>query len=218
MTELQTENSPALEEASRELQAAAHDAQVAFDCIALGELDRAHTHALTAKVAADAAVTALAAELGHRWGTSQKTPDPLVEHAVIPAPLQFDVANGPGFAFQPGTAIAYSDPGITPVVERFCAQLTRRTGVCDLGCRCGTTRWDTDRRRISRSSSSSSGPRTSWTGSPRQPAFAGWRRASRRTVLAADRRRPGRPARRGTGRRRARPHHADPAGGYGAAR
>jgi hypothetical protein len=64
MTESQTENSPALEEASRELQAAAHDAQVAFDCIALGELDRAHTHALTAKVAADAAVTALAAELG----------------------------------------------------------------------------------------------------------------------------------------------------------
>jgi len=65
MTEPQTEySSPALEEASRELQAARHDAQVAFDCIALGDLDRAHTHALTAKVAADAAVTALAAELG----------------------------------------------------------------------------------------------------------------------------------------------------------
>jgi hypothetical protein len=65
MTEQETENStPALEEASRELQAAAHDAQVAFDCIALGELDRAHTHALTAKIAADAAATALAAEPG----------------------------------------------------------------------------------------------------------------------------------------------------------
>ena len=65
MTESQTENSsPALEEASRELQAARHDAQVAFDCIALGDIDRAHTHALTAKVAADAAVTALAAALG----------------------------------------------------------------------------------------------------------------------------------------------------------
>jgi hypothetical protein len=37
---------------------------VAFDCIALGELDRAHTHALTARVATDAAVTALAAALG----------------------------------------------------------------------------------------------------------------------------------------------------------
>jgi hypothetical protein len=61
----ETENGgPALEEASRELQAAQHDARVAFDCIALGELDRAHTHALTARVAADAAVTALAAALG----------------------------------------------------------------------------------------------------------------------------------------------------------
>jgi hypothetical protein len=57
-------SSPALAEATRELQAAKHDAQVAFDCIALGELDRAHTHALTARVAADAAVTALAAALG----------------------------------------------------------------------------------------------------------------------------------------------------------
>ena len=65
MTEPETESgSPALEEASRELQATRHDAQVAFDCIALGDIDRAHTHALTAKVAADAAVTALAAALG----------------------------------------------------------------------------------------------------------------------------------------------------------
>jgi hypothetical protein len=54
---------PELAEAARELQAAEHDAQVAFDCIALGELDRAHTHALTARVAVDAAVTALAAAL-----------------------------------------------------------------------------------------------------------------------------------------------------------
>ena len=55
--------SPALEQAARELQAAQHDARVAFDCIALGELDRAHTHALTARVAVDAAVTALMAVL-----------------------------------------------------------------------------------------------------------------------------------------------------------
>jgi hypothetical protein len=55
--------SPALEEAARELQAAQHDARVAFDCIALGDLDRAHTHALTARVAVDAAVTALMAVL-----------------------------------------------------------------------------------------------------------------------------------------------------------
>jgi hypothetical protein len=52
-----------LEEAARELEAAAHDARVAFDCLALGELDRAHTSALTARVAADAAVTALQAAL-----------------------------------------------------------------------------------------------------------------------------------------------------------
>jgi hypothetical protein len=64
MLEPETEGStPALQEAARELQAAEHDAQVAFDCIALGEVDRAHTHALTARVAVDAAVTALAAEL-----------------------------------------------------------------------------------------------------------------------------------------------------------
>ena len=54
---------PVLEEAARELEAAAHDAQVAFDCLALGELDRAHTSALTARAAADAAVTALQAAL-----------------------------------------------------------------------------------------------------------------------------------------------------------
>ena len=60
--EAETSN-PALEEAARELQATSHDAQVAFDCVALGELDRAHTHALTARVAADAAVTALTAAL-----------------------------------------------------------------------------------------------------------------------------------------------------------
>jgi len=65
MIEQETQTgSPALEEASRELRAAEHDVRVAFDCIALGELDRAHTHALTARVAADAAVTALAAALG----------------------------------------------------------------------------------------------------------------------------------------------------------
>ena len=65
MTEPESGNSsPALEEASRELQAATHDAQVAFDCSALGDIDRAHTNALTAKVATDAAVTALAAALG----------------------------------------------------------------------------------------------------------------------------------------------------------
>jgi hypothetical protein len=64
MTNQGTEqNSAAFEQAARELQAAQHDARVAFDCLALGDLDRAHTHALTARVAVDAAVTALVAAL-----------------------------------------------------------------------------------------------------------------------------------------------------------
>ena len=50
---------PMLQEAARELEAAIHDARVAFDCIGLGELDRAHTSAVTARVAIDAAVTAV---------------------------------------------------------------------------------------------------------------------------------------------------------------
>jgi hypothetical protein len=52
-----------LGEAARQLQQAAHDAQVAFDCMGLGELDRAHTHAITARAAADAAENLLRAAL-----------------------------------------------------------------------------------------------------------------------------------------------------------
>ena len=63
MAKAETGTGSVLEAAARELDAAAHDARVAFDCIALGELDRAHTSALTARVAADAAVTALQAAL-----------------------------------------------------------------------------------------------------------------------------------------------------------
>jgi len=51
------------QEATRELEAAIHDARVAFDCIALGELDRAHTSAVTARIAIDAAVIAVQAAL-----------------------------------------------------------------------------------------------------------------------------------------------------------
>jgi hypothetical protein len=57
------ERNSMLAEASRELEAAIHDARVAFDCIALGEVDRAHTSALTARIAIDAAVTAVQATL-----------------------------------------------------------------------------------------------------------------------------------------------------------
>lgn len=59
-----TLNAPILEEAARELEGAIHDARVAFDCIGLGEIDRAHTSALTARVALDAAVTAIQSALG----------------------------------------------------------------------------------------------------------------------------------------------------------
>ncbi len=48
-----------LSEAARQLELAVHDAQVAFDCIALGEIDRAQTYAITARTAADAAETVL---------------------------------------------------------------------------------------------------------------------------------------------------------------
>jgi hypothetical protein len=42
-------------EAARQLQQAAHDATVAYDCIGLGELARAQTYAITARAAVDAA-------------------------------------------------------------------------------------------------------------------------------------------------------------------
>jgi hypothetical protein len=53
-----------IDEAARQLELAVHDARVAFDCIQLGELDRAHTSAITARAAADAAETLLRAALG----------------------------------------------------------------------------------------------------------------------------------------------------------
>ena len=58
-----TGDSPLLQEAARELEAAIHDARVAFDCIELGEIDRAHTSAVTARIAIDAAMTALLAAI-----------------------------------------------------------------------------------------------------------------------------------------------------------
>jgi hypothetical protein len=48
-----------LDEAARQLELAAHDTKVAFDCIGIGEIERAHTHAITARAAADAAEVAL---------------------------------------------------------------------------------------------------------------------------------------------------------------
>ena len=65
------EQAISLQEASRQLELAVHDAQVAYDCIALGNLDRAHTHAITARAAADAAETMLRAVLGEEAAASQ---------------------------------------------------------------------------------------------------------------------------------------------------
>ncbi|MBE2997863.1 hypothetical protein IDM40_03930 [Nocardiopsis sp. HNM0947] len=55
-----------LQEASRQLEAAIHDARVSFDCILLDEVDRAHTNAITARAAIDAAEHALNVELEKR--------------------------------------------------------------------------------------------------------------------------------------------------------
>ena len=56
-------DSPILRAAMHELEAAIHDARVAFDCIGLGEIERAHTSAVTARIAIDAALTAVQAAL-----------------------------------------------------------------------------------------------------------------------------------------------------------
>jgi hypothetical protein len=55
-----------LDEAGRQLEAAIHDARVSFDCIQLGELERAHTNAITARAAVDAAEYAVRVELERR--------------------------------------------------------------------------------------------------------------------------------------------------------
>jgi hexosaminidase len=52
-----------------------------------------------------------------------------MDHAVIPAPARFDAGDGPGVAFRPGTVVAYADARIAPLAGRFCAQVTRRTGL-----------------------------------------------------------------------------------------
>ena len=51
-----------------------------------------------------------------------------MSHPVIPAPVRFDGADGK-FALRAGTTVGYSAPGVAPVVERFCSEITRRTGL-----------------------------------------------------------------------------------------
>jgi len=57
-----------LDEAARQLGQAAHDAQVVYDCISLGDLDWAHTNAVTARAEADAAENVLRAVLAATGG------------------------------------------------------------------------------------------------------------------------------------------------------
>jgi hypothetical protein len=63
-----------LEEASRQLELAAHDIAVAASCIGLGDFDEAHTNVITARAAADAAEeilrVALTQGLGSSWSAS----------------------------------------------------------------------------------------------------------------------------------------------------
>jgi hypothetical protein len=51
-------------EAARQLELAAHDVRVAASCISLGDLETAHTCAITARASADAAENILRAALG----------------------------------------------------------------------------------------------------------------------------------------------------------
>ncbi|WP_116245501.1 hypothetical protein [Nocardiopsis sp. FIRDI 009] len=64
-----------LEEASRQLEAAIHDARVSFDCILLEELERAHTNAITARAAVDAAELAIRVELEKRAKEKEESAD-----------------------------------------------------------------------------------------------------------------------------------------------
>lgn len=53
-----------IDEASRQLDMAAHDVAVAATCIGLGDLDEAHTNVITARAAVDAAEEILRVALG----------------------------------------------------------------------------------------------------------------------------------------------------------
>ena len=141
-----------------------------------------------------------------------------MDHAVIPAPARFDAGDGPGFAFRPGTVVAYADTGIAPLVGRFCAQVTRRTGL-RLTPVPGDRVPDEPSVTIELAAARAPAALPAPAGLPASGRpLAGRRRPARRALLAGGRGRSGPAARGGTGRRRARPDHADPAGGRGAVR
>ncbi|MFD0774028.1 hypothetical protein ACFQZ2_08830 [Streptomonospora algeriensis] len=62
-----------LDEAGRQLEAAIHDARVSFDCIELDDLERAHTNAITARAAVDAAEYALRVEAERRASEKEES-------------------------------------------------------------------------------------------------------------------------------------------------
>ena len=63
-----------LEEASRQLELAAHDIAVAASCIGLGDFDEAHTNVITARAAADAAEEILRVALSSGLGSPRQAP------------------------------------------------------------------------------------------------------------------------------------------------
>jgi hexosaminidase len=71
-----------------------------------------------------------------------------IRHPVIPAPVRFDDGGGE-FAFRPGTAIAYADADVATIVERFCSEVTRRTGL-RVSPRAGTPGSDEPSVRVER--------------------------------------------------------------------
>jgi hexosaminidase len=51
-----------------------------------------------------------------------------MSHPVIPPPVRFE-GDAAQFALRPGTTIACTATGLAPIVERFCAEIRRRTGL-----------------------------------------------------------------------------------------
>ena len=47
---------------------------------------------------------------------------------VIPAPFRASSGEG-SFRFGTATHVAYADPALAPIVERFCVEVERRTGI-----------------------------------------------------------------------------------------
>src|SRR5262245_24523603 len=53
---------------------------------------------------------------------------PAMHHPVIPAPWRA-TDGGPDLGFRAGTPVAYADARLAPIVDRFCAETARRTGL-----------------------------------------------------------------------------------------